>query len=132
MRFAPTQTDVEADGGGSMRRPFVTVSALALILGGSVACATKGYIRGQVGSIDKKVESLWKAVDKEAGSSATTAQAVADAARTKADSAQAKAEAADAHRRGSCTTSPSAKTKGTSDSELSNCPTPSNTDQRSH
>jgi peptidoglycan-associated lipoprotein len=37
---------------------IITIATIATVLGSSTACATKGYVQGQVYSTDKKVETL--------------------------------------------------------------------------
>lgn len=46
-----------------MRKLMVTVAALALVAGGSTACATKKYVVGQVGQVSTKVDSLGKTLE---------------------------------------------------------------------
>lgn len=46
-----------------MRKLMITVAALALVAGGSTACATKKYVVGQVGQVSTKVDSLSKTLE---------------------------------------------------------------------
>jgi peptidoglycan-associated lipoprotein len=41
-----------------MRRFLMVVPVVAIALGGTTACATKKFVRGQVGEVDTKVETL--------------------------------------------------------------------------
>jgi len=46
-----------------MRQFMIAVAALALVAGGSTACATKKYVIGQVGQVSGKVDSLSKGLE---------------------------------------------------------------------
>jgi peptidoglycan-associated lipoprotein len=46
-----------------MRQLMITVAALALVAGGSTACATKKYVVGQVGQVSTKVDTLGKSLE---------------------------------------------------------------------
>jgi outer membrane protein OmpA-like peptidoglycan-associated protein len=46
-----------------MRQFMIAVAALALVAGGSTACATKKYVIGQVGQVSGKVDSLSKSLE---------------------------------------------------------------------
>jgi len=103
-----------------MQKLVLAVPVLALVLGGSTACATKKFVRGQVGEVNDKVESVSKSleetqertkaneakiteVDQKAQGAQTAAQTAdtkatsagqrADTAKTSADAAATKAEA---------------------------------------
>jgi len=103
-----------------MQKLVLVVPVLALALGGSTACATKKFVRGQVGEVNDKVESVSKSleetqertkaneakiteVDQKAQGAQTAAQTAdtkatsagqrADTAKTSADAASTKAEA---------------------------------------
>ncbi len=100
-----------------MKKLVLVVPVLALALGGTTACATKKFVRGQVGEVNDKVESVSKSleetqertkaneakiaeVDQRAQSAAqaadtkaTSAGQRADGAKTAADAANTKAEA---------------------------------------
>jgi peptidoglycan-associated lipoprotein len=102
-----------------MKKLVLAVPVLALALGGTTACATKKFVRGQVGEVNDKVESVSKSleetqertkaneakiaeVDQRAQSAAqaadtkaTSAGQRADGAKTAADAANTKAEAVD-------------------------------------
>src|SRR6476646_1379755 len=102
-----------------MKKLVLVVPVLALALGGTTACATKKFVRGQVGEVNNKVETISKSleetqertkaneakiteVDQRAQSAAQAADTKAsaagqraDAAKTSADAANTKAEAVD-------------------------------------
>jgi len=105
-----------------MQKLVLIVPVLALALGGSTACATKKFVRGQVGEVNDKVESVSKSleetqertkaneakiteVDQRAAAADTKAVAAdtkaaaagqrADTAKTTADAATTKVEAVD-------------------------------------
>jgi peptidoglycan-associated lipoprotein len=102
-----------------MKKLVLVVPVLALALGGSTACATKKFVRGQVGEVNDKVESVSKSLEETqertkaneakiaevdqraqaaaqaADSKATSAGQRADGAKTAADAANSKAEAVD-------------------------------------
>ena len=99
-----------------MKKLVLVVPVLALALGGTTACATKKFVRGQVGEVNDKVDSVSKSleetqertkaneakiaeVDQRAQSAAqaadtkaTSAGQRADGAKTAADAANTKAE----------------------------------------
>jgi outer membrane protein OmpA-like peptidoglycan-associated protein len=97
-----------------MRKALVAIAVVAFGLGGSTACATKGYVKNQVGQVSTKVDTLSQSleatqertkqneakiavVDTKAGaaqSSADKAQGTADGAMTSASGADTKAGAA--------------------------------------
>jgi len=100
-----------------MKKLALAVPVLALALGGTTACATKKFVRGQVGGVNDKVESVSKSLEETqertkaneakitevdqraqaaaqaADTKATTAGQRADTAKTTADAATTKAEA---------------------------------------
>jgi peptidoglycan-associated lipoprotein len=100
-----------------MKNLVLAVPVLALALGGTTACATKKFVRGQVGEVNDKVESVSKSLEETqertkaneakiaevdqraqsaaqaADSKATSAGQRADGAKTAADAANTKAEA---------------------------------------
>jgi peptidoglycan-associated lipoprotein len=100
-----------------MKKLVLAVPVLALALGGTTACATKKFVRGQVGEVNDKVESVSKSLEETqertkaneakitevdqraqaaaqaADSKAVTAGQRADTAKTTADAASTKAEA---------------------------------------
>jgi peptidoglycan-associated lipoprotein len=100
-----------------MKKLVLVVPVLALALGGTTACATKKFVRGQVGEVNDKVESVSKSLEETqertkaneakitevdqraqaaaqaADSKATSAGQRADTAKTAADAAGSKAEA---------------------------------------
>ena len=102
-----------------MKKLVLAVPVLALALGGTTACATKKFVRGQVGEVNDKVESVSKSLEETqertkaneakiaevdqraqaaaqaADSKATSAGQRADGAKTAADAANTKAEAVD-------------------------------------
>lgn len=90
-----------------MRKALIVVSMLAFAAAGSSACATKGYVRNQVGQVSSKVDSLSQALEQtqertrqnevrigEVDTKAGAAQAAADSAGTAAGAADTKAVAA--------------------------------------
>ena len=46
-----------------MKKLVLAVPVLALALGGTTACATKKFVRGQVGEVNNKVESVSKSLE---------------------------------------------------------------------
>jgi peptidoglycan-associated lipoprotein len=100
-----------------MKKLVLAVPVLALALGGTTACATKKFVRGQVGEVNDKVESVSKSLEEtqertkaneakitevdqraQAAAQAADSKAVnagqrADTAKTTADAASTKAEA---------------------------------------
>jgi peptidoglycan-associated lipoprotein len=102
-----------------MKKLVLAVPVLALALGGTTACATKKFVRGQVGEVNDKVESVSKSLEETqertkaneakitevdqraqaaasaADTKATSAGQRADTAKTSADAANTKAEAVD-------------------------------------
>jgi outer membrane protein OmpA-like peptidoglycan-associated protein len=46
-----------------MRKFVLAVPVLALALGGTTACATKKFVRGEVGQVNEKVDTLTKSVE---------------------------------------------------------------------
>jgi peptidoglycan-associated lipoprotein len=105
-----------------MKKLMLAVPMLALAMGGTTACATKKFVRGQVGEVNNKVESVSKSleetqqrtkaneakiaeVDQKVQVAQTAAQAAdskagaagqrADTAKTAADAAATKVEAVD-------------------------------------
>ena len=98
-----------------MRKSFVAVAVCAVAVAGTSACATKGYVRTQVGQVSAKVDTLSQSleetqertrqnetrivqVDQKAGAAQTaanTAGSAASAADAKALTADGKAVAAD-------------------------------------
>jgi peptidoglycan-associated lipoprotein len=98
-----------------MKKLVVAAPILALVLGGTTACATKKMVRTQVGEVNGKVETLSKSVEETqertranegritevdqkaqaAGQRADQAGRRADEARAAADAVNAKADALD-------------------------------------
>ena len=98
-----------------MKKLVVAAPILALVLGGTTACATKKMVRTEVGEVNGKVETLSKSVEETqertranegkinevdqkaqaAGQSAAAAGKRADEARAAADAVNAKADALD-------------------------------------
>ena len=102
-----------------MKKLVLAVPVLALALGGTTACATKKFVRGQVGEVNDKFESVSKSLEEtqertkaneakitevdqraQAAAQAADSKAVnagqrADTAKTTADAASTKAEAVD-------------------------------------
>jgi peptidoglycan-associated lipoprotein len=94
-----------------MKKLVLVVPVLALALGGTTACATKKFVRGQVGEVNDKVESVSKSleetqertkaneakiveVDQRAQAAAQAADSKASAAGQRADTAKTAADAA--------------------------------------
>src|SRR5687767_7366154 len=96
-----------------MRKSILTVSLLALTVAVAPACATKGFVRTEVGGVNSKVDTLGGTVEQTqqrvgqaearigavdqkaeaAGKAATDARAAASDARSAADAAAANASA---------------------------------------
>jgi outer membrane protein OmpA-like peptidoglycan-associated protein len=90
-----------------MRKSLVIVSVIAFAASGSAACATKGFVRSQVGQVSSKVDSLSQSLEEtqertkaneskigEVDTRAGAAQSAADRAGTAAGTADTKAVAA--------------------------------------
>jgi len=98
-----------------MKKFFIAVPIVALALGGSTACATKKFVRGEVTQVNDKVDTLSKSVEENqertrtnegrigevdqkaaaAGQAATAAQGRADEAYGAAGKAAERVEAVD-------------------------------------
>jgi outer membrane protein OmpA-like peptidoglycan-associated protein len=92
-------------GDTQMKNVVLALPIVALALGGTTACATKKFVRGQVGEVNTKVEDLSKSLEEtqertrtnegritevdtkaqQAGQRADEARAAADAVNTRAD-----------------------------------------------
>ena len=90
-----------------MRKSLIVVAAVVFAASSSAACATKGFVRSQVGQVSSKVDSLSQSLEEtqertkanegkigEVDSRAGAAQSAADRAGTAAGTADAKAVAA--------------------------------------
>jgi len=90
-----------------MRTPLAIVTAIALAASGSAACATKGFVRNQIGQVSSKVDSLSQSLEQtqertkqneakigDVDTRAGAAQSAADRAGTAAGTADSKAVAA--------------------------------------
>jgi outer membrane protein OmpA-like peptidoglycan-associated protein len=90
-----------------MRKSLIVVSMVAFVGVGTSACATKGYVRNQVGQVSSKVDTLSQALEQtqertqqnetrigEVDTKAGAAQSAADSAGTAAGTADTKAVAA--------------------------------------
>jgi outer membrane protein OmpA-like peptidoglycan-associated protein len=97
----------------TMKKLMVAAPILALALGGTTACATKKFVRGEVGQVNDKVETLNRSLEETqertrsnegritevdqkaqaAGTAAQTAQQRADDARSAADAVGTRADA---------------------------------------
>lgn len=90
-----------------MRKSLVIVGAIAFAASSSTACATKGFVRNQVGQVSSKVDSLSQSLEEtqertkanetkigEVDTRAGAAQSAADRAGTAAGTADSKAVAA--------------------------------------
>jgi peptidoglycan-associated lipoprotein len=91
-----------------MRNSLVAVSVLALAVGGTSACATKGFVKNQVGLVSTKVDTLGQSLEAtqertkqneariaDVDGKAVAAQGAASQAQTSALSADGKAITAD-------------------------------------
>lgn len=89
-----------------MNRVVVAASVLALALGGTSACATKKFVRGEVGQVNDKVETMNRSLEEtqertrsnegrisEVDQKALQAQQRADSAQQRADEARTAADA---------------------------------------
>ncbi|CAN5412601.1 hypothetical protein BH23ACI1_BH23ACI1_10940 [soil metagenome] len=92
-----------------MKKFVLAIPVLALVLGGTTACATKKFVHGQVGEVNDKVEGLSRSVEEtqertranegrivevdqraeQAGRRADEAHAAADAVNARADAIEA-------------------------------------------
>ena len=95
-----------------MRKTLIALSMLAFAAAGTSACATKGFVRNQVGQVSSKVDTLGQSLEQtqertrqnearigEVDSKAGAAQSAADSAASAAGTADGKAvSAADAAR----------------------------------
>lgn len=83
-----------------MKRLFVGVPILALALGGTTACATKKFVRTNVGEVNDKVDTLTKSVEENQERTRTNEGRITEvdqkaaAADQRANSAGTRAEAA--------------------------------------
>ena len=87
-----------------MKKFALAVPIVALALGGTTACATKKFVRGEVGQVNDKVDTLSRSVEENQERTRTNegkitdvdqrAQAAASAARGRADEAYTAAGAA--------------------------------------
>ncbi len=94
-----------------MRKSLLIMALFGLAVGGSTACATKGFVRTQVGQVSQKVDSLSQSleetqqrtrdneskindVDQRAQTASSAARNAAQNAQTSADSAGQRASAA--------------------------------------
>jgi len=83
-----------------MKKLVLAVPILALALGGTTACATKKFVRGQVGEVNDKVEGLSKSVEETQERTRANEARIgevdqkANAAGQRADAAGQRAEAA--------------------------------------
>jgi outer membrane protein OmpA-like peptidoglycan-associated protein len=91
-----------------MKKSLLAVAALSLALGGSQACATKGYVRSQVGQVSSKVDTLSTSLEEtqertrqneakitEVDGKVTAVRGTAEQAQQAASTADGKAVAAD-------------------------------------
>jgi peptidoglycan-associated lipoprotein len=82
-----------------MRKPVFVVSMFALTLAVAPACATKKFVRTEVGQVNDKVATMGTEVDSKAAAaqnSATQAQQAASAANDAASAVNTRAEAIEA------------------------------------
>jgi outer membrane protein OmpA-like peptidoglycan-associated protein len=84
-----------------MRKSLLTVSLLALAVAGTTGCATKGYVRNQVGQVSSKVDTLSTSLEetqertRKNEAKITEVDQKVGAAQTTANTAQQAATAAD-------------------------------------
>ena len=86
-----------------MKKFVLAIPVLALALGGTSACATKKFVKGEVGQVNEKVEGLSRSVEENQERTRTNegrigevdqrAQAAAQAANQRAETAHAAANA---------------------------------------
>jgi peptidoglycan-associated lipoprotein len=90
----------------AMRKFVLAIPVVAIALGGTTACATKKFVRGEVGQVNDKVDTLSKSVEEnqertranegritEVDQKAVAAGQRADEARAAADAVNTRAEA---------------------------------------
>jgi peptidoglycan-associated lipoprotein len=90
-----------------MRKSLYTLTLLAFAFGGASACASKGFVKGQVGQVSSKVDTLSQSLEEtqertkkneakigEVDTKAGAAQSAADKAQNSANEADSKAVAA--------------------------------------
>src|SRR4249920_3045803 len=87
-----------------MRKSLLFVGLTAMVLTGTTACATKGYVKTQVGGVNNKVDTLSQSLEAtqertrqneaKIGEVDERAQAAASAAKTAAGTAQTTADQA--------------------------------------
>jgi outer membrane protein OmpA-like peptidoglycan-associated protein len=86
-----------------MRKSLVALSVFAMAIGGSTACATKGFVRNQVGQVSTKVDTLSQSLEETQERTKTNEGKITDvdtkagAAQGAADKAQQSANSADEH-----------------------------------
>lgn len=76
-----------------MRRAVVTVAVAAFAVAGTSACATRGYVRTQVGQVNSKVDSLSQALEETQQRTQANEQRISEVD-TRAGAAQTAADAA--------------------------------------
>jgi outer membrane protein OmpA-like peptidoglycan-associated protein len=89
-----------------MRKFVLAIPVVAIALGGTTACATKKFVRGEVGQVNDKVDTLSRSVEEnqertranegkiaEVDQKAVTANQRADEARAAADAVNTRADA---------------------------------------
>jgi len=90
-----------------MRKTIIIMAMAGLVLGGSTACATKGFVKAQVGQVNSKVDTLSQSLEEtqertrknegkvnDVDQKAQAAQGAAQGAQTSADAAGQRASAA--------------------------------------
>jgi outer membrane protein OmpA-like peptidoglycan-associated protein len=88
--------------GSNMRQSLVGFIVFALAVGGTTACATKGFVRTETGKVNSKTDTLAQELEKtqertrQNEAKITAVDGKAQGARTAADAAQQSANAADA------------------------------------
>jgi outer membrane protein OmpA-like peptidoglycan-associated protein len=79
-----------------MKKLVLVIPILALTLGGSTACATKKFVKGQVGEVNDKVEGLSKSVEENQERTRANEGRIGEVDQ-KAQAADQKAQAANQH-----------------------------------
>jgi peptidoglycan-associated lipoprotein len=86
-----------------MRKSLVALSVFAMAIGGSTACATKGFVKNQVGQVSTKVDTLSTSLEETQERTKANEGKINDvdtkagAAQGAADKAQQSANSADEH-----------------------------------
>ncbi len=79
-----------------MKKLMVAIPVLALVIGGTTGCATKKFVKGQVGEVNDKVEGLSKSVEENQERTRANEGRIGEVDQ-KAQAADQKAQTADQH-----------------------------------